>query len=137
MYSDKSTGHPGDHNGDPPRIPRQRGGGHGDIDDRTTAEKFEAHVRRDPHVYSVLTRLARRYQVATGEDQQSMQRIFEIARWDEKVRTKGEGDFELNNDFAAFYARLIMWLEPDLRGAFQIRRSVAADAWIAEKRRAA
>lgn len=103
----------------------------------TLTEKFEAFHELNPHVYTALVRLARRYRDATGEGKQSVQRLVEIARWDEKIRTKGRGDFEINNDFCAYYARLIMWQEPDLRDVFQLRRSDEADAWVADKMRQA
>jgi hypothetical protein len=35
------------------------------------------------------------------------------------------GDFKLNNNYRAHYARLIMHQEPDLDGIFELRRSKA------------
>lgn len=99
-------------------------------DEPSLTERFEAFHGENPHVYDALVRLARRYFQATGETKQSVQRLVEIARWDEKIRTHGAGSFELNNDFGAFYARLIMLLERDLRGVFQLRKAPEADAWI-------
>jgi hypothetical protein len=100
----------------------------------TVTERFEAFHALNPHVYTTLVRLARRYKQATGEDKQSVQRLVEIARWDEKIRTHGENGFEINNDFRPFYSRLIMWRERDLRGVFDLRRAPEADAWIADLR---
>ena len=97
----------------------------------TVTERFEAFHEQHPHVYDTLVRLARRYFQATGEHDQSVQRLVEIARWDEKIRTGGESGFEINNSFRPFYARLIMWQEPDLAEVFETRVSPEADAWIA------
>lgn len=94
-------------------------------------ERFEEFHQLNGHVYDLLVTLARRYRRATGEDKQSVQRLVEIARWDEAIRTRGEESFEINNDFRPFYARLIMWREEDLRGIFNLRRSHEADNWIA------
>lgn len=98
----------------------------------TASERFERFHEANPHVYDALARLARRWRTATGREKQSVQRLIEIARWDEGIRT-GE-DPEINNDFAAYYARLLMFQEADLAGVFEIRRSPEADAWIAVRR---
>ena len=39
-------------------------------------------------------------------------------------------EYKINNNFTAFYARLIMAQEPDLAGIFDLRTS-EADEWIA------
>jgi hypothetical protein len=97
----------------------------------TPTERFERFHSNNPHVYDALVRLARRYHKATGEKQQSVKRLVEIARWDEKIRSRGDNDFEVNNSFAPYYARLIMLQEEDLDGVFEIRASAEADRWIA------
>jgi hypothetical protein len=47
------------------------------------------------------------------------------------MTTAGDDEFKVNNDYAAYYARLIMWQEPDLGGFFQLRSAPDADQWIA------
>ena len=56
-----------------------------------------------------------------------MQLVLERARWEMYVPTIGNATdpYKLNNDYAAFYARLIMHTCPDLRGVFVTRSSVA------------
>lgn len=98
---------------------------------RSAAERFEDFHRTNPHVYEALVRLARRFIDATGKRKLGAQRLIEIARWDLELSTKGEDVYEINNDYAAFYARLVMHQEPDLAGVFDLRTSPNADRWIA------
>lgn len=52
--------------------------------------------------------------------------IWEVMRYDVTVQTGAAP--KLNNDFRAFYARLIMAQETGLEDVFEIRRSAADDA---------
>mgnify|MGYP006189426609 CR=1 FL=1 len=103
-------------------------------DRSTMTERFEAFHRANPGFYDTLVGLARRYLLRTGSGKVGAQRLIEIARWDHEIQT-ASADFKVNNDFAAFYSRLIMLLEPDLDGAIPTRRSREADEWIASIRR--
>lgn len=94
-------------------------------------ERFTEFHQKNPHVYRALVRLARRFIEATGRRNLGMQRLIEIARWDEQIRTRGEEDFEVNNSFCPYFSRLIMLRETDLNGVFETRRSDEADRWIA------
>lgn len=84
---------------------------------------LEFHAE-NPDVYDTLVRLARTKIQRTGCQKLGMQQLFEVLRWDIAMST-GEADFKVNNNFAAYYARLIMRCEPDLAGRFEIRRSGA------------
>jgi hypothetical protein len=53
--------------------------------------------------------------------------VLQRTRWEYIIDTTGD-DFRLNNNYAPFYARLLMYRCPDLIGAFNLRRSVADDA---------
>jgi len=97
----------------------------------TISERFEEFHRENPHVYDALVRLARRFIEATGKRKLGAQRLIEIARWDLEIATQGAEEFEINNTFRAFYARLIMWQEPDLDGVFDLRVAPEPDRWIA------
>lgn len=88
------------------------------------AERFTRFHWDNPHVYLLLVRLAREYRDATGRDKCGMSLLIGRARWELAVVTS-ESDPGLNNDYAAFYARLIMDMEDDLRGFFYTRRSLA------------
>lgn len=100
------------------------------------SERFEGFHRDNPDFYRELVRLARRFRARTGRAC-GIQRLIEIVRFDLDMQSVSHDDFKINNDFAAYYARLIMHSEPDMRGFFQLRRADEADVWIAEKRRAA
>lgn len=102
-----------------------------DQDAEDTAERFEEYHRLNPAVYRALCDLARRFKAATGRERLSVQRCIEIARWDLEIASKGEEEYRINNNFGAYYARLVMLQEPDLLGVFEIRRSHEADNWIA------
>lgn len=97
--------------------------------DAGTAQRFEEFHEANPHVYTTLTRLAREWVAATGRHHLGISVLFERARWDLAIATNS-ADFKLNNNYRAFYARLIMWRETDLAALFDLRVS-AADEWIA------
>jgi len=50
----------------------------------------------------------------------SINLIFERVRWLYAIQTQGD-KYKLNNNHRAFYARLIMMINPDLDGFFSIR----------------
>jgi hypothetical protein len=95
-----------------------------------TAQRFEIFHRENPHVYRLLTDLARRWKIATGGQNLGIRTLWEQLRWQLATATTGV-DYKLNDHFTSFYARLIEHQEPDLRGLFELRKSPEADAWIA------
>ncbi|WP_218014527.1 hypothetical protein [Mycolicibacterium palauense] len=96
----------------------------------STSERFEQFHRDNPHVYRALVRLAREWVNRTGQRRLGIKTLYERARWDIAAEG-GTPDHRLNNDFTAFYARLIMRQESDLDGVFALRFS-EADQWIDE-----
>lgn len=98
--------------------------------DATMADKFVAFHESNPHVYCTLRRLARDWVARTGRRQLGIGALFEASRWDIAITTN-DPEFKLNNNYRAFYARLLMAREPDLDGLFQLRPSMA-DQFIAE-----
>ncbi|QGH75301.1 hypothetical protein I5G61_gp53 [Mycobacterium phage Quesadilla] len=91
------------------------------------AQAFERFHDANPKVYDVLVQMARAWR-ATGRERCGVQQLFERARWEIAMTTVGD-EYKINNNFAAFYARLIMWNEPDLDGMFSCRSS-EADEWV-------
>jgi hypothetical protein len=73
-----------------------------------------------PEVYDELVRLARELR-ARGYERFGIATIYEVARWRSMIRT-GPGGFKLNNNYRAYYARLIMRRESDLAGIFDTRQ---------------
>lgn len=96
--------------------------------DGTTASRFEEFHRQNGHVYRTLVRLAREWVNRTGQQKLGMKSLYERARWDLAIETS-DPEFQLNNSYTAYYARLIQALEPDLADLFETRAS-AADQWI-------
>lgn len=94
---------------------------------RPTPQQFEEFHAANPQVYRALVDAAREYRRATGQLQCGMSLLYERARWVLEVETT-ETQPKLNNNWQAFYARLLMDREEDLAGMFHLRRS-AADNW--------
>ncbi|OCB57664.1 hypothetical protein A5677_17015 [Mycobacterium malmoense] len=103
--------------------------------DPTIADRFVEFHRSNPNVYATLLRLAREWVQQTGGKKIGIGALYERARWELAITTN-DPDYRLNNDFRAFFARLIMYENPDLRGLFELRYS-AADEWLASLGRTA
>jgi hypothetical protein len=84
--------------------------------------RFEAFHRDNPHVYVKLRELART--VARTRRRIGIAALFERLRWWAAFETVDVPPFKLNNDYRAYYARLLMQ-EPELAGLFATRASRA------------
>jgi hypothetical protein len=93
-----------------------------------TPKRFERFHAENPSVYTTLVRLAREWVKRTGRHQIGIGALYERARWEIALATN-DPDFRINNNFRAYYARLIMCQEPDLTELFDLRES-EADQWI-------
>ena len=89
------------------------------------AKKFELFHASNPHVYSALVALARKFRAKNRSAQTGIAMLYEVLRWEYYLNIDTEDDFKLCNNYKAFYARLIMQNEPDLQGIFNLKRSVA------------
>lgn len=94
----------------------------------TNSEKFDEFHAGHPAVYDVLVRLAREWVAATGRRKLGIATLYERARWEIALET-GDADYKLNNNYRAYYARLVMYQERDLCDMFDMRWS-EADEWI-------
>lgn len=92
-------------------------------DDDTLEAKFVRFHAANPHVYELLKEIALRA-VRRGR-RVGMKAVYELARWYYSVETDGE-PYKLNNNFTAFYSRILMENEPELRGFFETRQQRAA-----------
>jgi len=91
------------------------------------AEAFVAFHEANPHVYENLRRLALEIQRQRPHAKIGMKHLFEVLRWEYRTKTdRPEGEFRLNNNFTASYARALMLGEPKLKGAFETRIQRAA-----------
>jgi hypothetical protein len=96
--------------------------------DPTIADRFDAFHRENPRVYETLVRLAREWIQRTGRRKIGIATLFERTRWEIALATS-DPEFKLNNNFRAFYSRLIMCQERDLDEIFDCRAS-EADDWV-------
>jgi hypothetical protein len=85
--------------------------------------KFELFHAKNPHVYDILVDLARTWKANTGK-RIGIAALYERARWQIAFSTT-DVDLKLNNDYRAYYSRLIMQNEEDLAGLFNTRASDA------------
>jgi hypothetical protein len=52
--------------------------------------------------------------------------LLNVVRWQRAIRTTtADDDYKVNNNWAPFYARLLMSENPELDGFFQLRRAEA------------
>ena len=83
---------------------------------------FWAYHLAHPTVYRLLVRFAREWRSRRGPTATiGIKALWERVRWEVTV-VRHDDDFKCNNNFHAFYARLIMDREPDLSDAFRLRR---------------
>lgn len=83
------------------------------------ASFWEFHLA-NPEVYSTLVRLAESAR-RCGVRKIGIGALFERLRWEMALQTDG-GEFKLNNNHRAFYARMLMENEPQLAGLFALRK---------------
>ncbi|MEM1055157.1 MAG: hypothetical protein AAGI52_06495 [Bacteroidota bacterium] len=81
--------------------------------------QFLAFHETNPHVYRELVGMARRLK-GEGHRQYSIKGLYEALRFKWSLQTRGE-PVKLNNNHTSRYARLIMAMEPDLKGFFATR----------------
>src|SRR3990170_5808092 len=91
------------------------------VTQRRIADRFDAFHAEYPEVYARLVELTRRahargYRVGIAT-------VYELVRWGRGMAgMQDAAGFRLNNDFRSHYARRIMQCEPDLEGAFDLRK---------------
>lgn len=77
--------------------------------------------RKNPQVYTALVGYGLQAKNA-GFKNFGFRMCWERARWYFAMHPNPEAEFKLNNNHAAYYARLIMEQEPELAGFFEIRK---------------
>ncbi|MBO9524307.1 MAG: hypothetical protein J7518_22445 [Nocardioidaceae bacterium] len=86
--------------------------------DATLAERFAAFHDANPHVADALEHLAAQW--LTRHDHVGMKALFERLRWESGIRTEGD-PYCLNNNWTAYYARLLIERRPEWASAFRLR----------------
>lgn len=96
-------------------------------DSPTIQERFERFHGNHPIVYQELVKLSYEWRAA-GHNKGAIVMFFEVLRYRYGIRGLPDPteDFKLNNNYRSRYARLIMELNPDLVGFFEIRELQAA-----------
>jgi sugar/nucleoside kinase (ribokinase family) len=91
--------------------------------EQASQRRFTDYHAENPQVYEALRRFALEARRA-GRPRLSINMLFERVRWQTTVEGKGDS-FKLNNSHRAFYSRLLMEQEPELRGFFETRKAKA------------
>ena len=94
----------------------------GEIPTDLTKAFWEFH-NANPHVLERLKNLACELQ-DRGRQRIGIGMLFEVLRWEHYMSTTGEC-FKLNNNYRAFYSRLLESRVPRLQGTFTKRASCA------------
>lgn len=81
-------------------------------------DRMLAYHRANPLVFALLHETAMRLK-AEGHKHYGVKALFEQLRFHERFHTLG--DYKLNNNATAWYARYLMDHEPQLRGFFETR----------------
>lgn len=85
----------------------------------TNQQGFEDFHRANPSVYTMIVDIAHSLK-KTGFRKCGIALIFERLRWVYAIQTQGD-DYRLNNNYRAFYARLVMEKESGLNNFFRVR----------------
>ena len=80
---------------------------------------FQEFHEKNPGVYSEIRDAALDLKRA-GRDVYGIKSLIEVVRWHRNITTRGD-EFKINNNYAPYYARLIMSREPELEGFFNLR----------------
>ena len=87
-------------------------------------EGFNRFHADNPQVFTRLVEMTRTVS-GSGRKRIGMKMLFEVLRWEYFLATDSDEPFKLNNNYTAFYVRLIEQNHPELRGIFSKRRSVS------------
>jgi len=81
--------------------------------------QFQTFHDLNPEVYEELRECALKLK-RSGRDVYGIKSIIEVVRWHRNLNTRGD-EFKINNNYAPFYARLLMSREPELCEFFKLR----------------
>lgn len=86
---------------------------------RNITTQFEKFHKENPHVYTELLALSRQAH-DRGRRKIGIGMLFEVLRWNRLITTT-DTKFKLNNNYRSRYARLLMDINPELEGLFEVR----------------
>lgn len=98
--------------------------------DRTLslADQWQQFHEANPHVADALELLAEQW--LARHQRVGMKALWERLRWESGIRTDGK-PYALNNNWPAFYARLLIARRPEWAGRIQTRRAHADETAVA------
>lgn len=88
------------------------------------ADGFLSYHAANPHIADELERLALDL-VNHGHEKIGMGMLFEVLRWHYALSSHTCEPFKLNNNYRAFYSRMLEHRHEKLVGVFNMRRSVS------------
>jgi len=91
----------------------------GDLFSKFT-EQFEDYHLKNPQIYVEFKRKAFQA-INKGKKHYSAKAIFEVIRWETSV--EGDGEYKVNNNFTAYFARLFEKEYPKHKGFFRMKKS--------------
>lgn len=83
-------------------------------------KRFVAFFEKNPQVYPLFDRFAA--QLASKETKGGARVVWERLRWFVRFETADTGEFKLNDNYIAYYARLWMERNPQHGSFFRTRR---------------
>lgn len=88
----------------------------------TIDERFWDFHTKHPEVYTEIVKLCRQWH-RRGRSRWAIDGVFQVIRWQRRIAGLPDADemWKLNDHYRACYARLVMALEEDLDGIFEIR----------------
>jgi hypothetical protein len=89
------------------------------MEDESLRSKFIEFHRKNPAVYVKLRDLAIDLR-NRGHGNYGIKGLLEVLRWHTAMETTGD-PYKINNNYAPYYARMIMHNEPALDGFFRTR----------------
>ena len=95
-------------------------------DDGSYYEGFWDWLGENWHIYDAVVDVARQTRKA-GREHYSMDALCHVVRWQSAIRDKSQKTVKINNNSTSGLARIVMELEPDLKGFFEIRIPPARD----------
>jgi len=109
----------------PPRPPADAtGGGGGEEPPDEGRAHFERFHAADPIVYELFCRFTLEA-IRRGRERFGARLVWERIRWHTRIEIDSEDDYQMNDHYVPWYARLFMEDHPEHEGIFETRHAKA------------